>query len=71
MKFSTNELHWRLKSKKKMAKKVIDVLNSLTPEQVDAVKTYGDSRYDVGYDKYMEDNRPLGYCDDPRLANCK
>jgi hypothetical protein len=35
---------------KKDTKTACDILNSLTEEQMWAVKEYGDSRYDDGYD---------------------
>ncbi|NBP03756.1 MAG: hypothetical protein EBU90_27385 [Proteobacteria bacterium] len=49
MSFTIDEIHWRDQIKPEY-KQAILVLNTLSEEQIQAVKLFGLSRYDDGYD---------------------
>jgi hypothetical protein len=61
MKFYRALLHWnddRLiysGRDKSDIQKYLDILNTLTPEQVKAVEFYGNSRYEEGFDSGIEE----------------
>ncbi len=51
--FTKYDFHWRLYGNSETSK-VVEILNTLTPEQEKAVRLYGDSQWNEGDDNGFE-----------------